>query len=152
MDAKLAELTEEKELLLAKKAREFKCDECGKNFLNKNERKLHISQCHPKQFSCEVCNQSFCESWRYETHLETHSKPKDKKCEVCGKEFFMEWRLRQHQNVHDNPNLKKCHYFNNNRVCPFENVGCKFRHEKSEECPTLKNCKVKLCPRQHPVI
>ena len=130
----------------------FKCDECGKSFQNKTDRKTHISQHHPKQFSCVFCDLSFCESWRYKTHLETHSKPKEQKCEVCGKEFFIEWRLRQQQHVHNNKNTKKCHYFNNNRVCPFENVRCKFQHEKSEQCSKPNNCKVKLCPKQYPVI
>ena len=130
----------------------FKCDECGKSFQTKIDRKSHISEDHPKQFSCEFCHLSFCESWRYEVHLETHSKPKDKKCEVCGKEFFMEWQLRQHINVHENTNIKKCHYFNNNKVCPFDHVGCKFKHEKSKQCSKPNNCNVKLCPKQHPVI
>ena len=69
-----------------------------------------------------------------------------------GKEFFMLWRLRQHTKVQDNTNIRKCHYFNNNKVCPFEHIGCKFKHEKSEHCANPKNCKVKLCPKQHSLI
>ena len=146
-----AKLIEHKDLI-KENVPVFKCEECGKTFQKKIDRKDHINQNHPKQFSCEFCNLSFCESWRYETHLETHSKPKDNKCEVCGKGFFMSWRLRQHTKVHDNANIRKCHYYNNNKVCPFEHVGCKFKHEKSEHCSNTKNCKVKLCPKQHSVL
>ena len=51
VNAKLAELTEQKEVF-TKSVPDFKCDECGKSFQNKIYRKTHISQHHPKQFIC----------------------------------------------------------------------------------------------------
>ena len=130
----------------------FKCDECEKSFVNKNERKRHINLQHPKQITCEFCESIFSLSWQYEMHLETHSKSKDKKCEVCKKEFYLEWRFKQHMNVHENPNIMNCHYFNNNKMCPYEPVGCKFKHAKSKQCANANICERKLCSQQHLVI
>ena len=106
----------------------FKCEECDKTFVKKQEKRTHIKKCHPKHFSCEVCDKVFSESWKLETHLESHSKPKSNICDVCGKKFFLEWRLRQHVNVHENHKIQNCHYYNNAQECPFERVGCKFKH------------------------
>ena len=39
--------------------------------------------------------------------------------------------------------------FNNEKVCPFEEVGCKFLHEASEVCFNKGSCKIKLCPYKH---
>jgi len=72
---------------------------------------------HPKQIVCDVCSETFQESWQFEVHLESHEQTKDNKCDICGKTFFLEWRLKQHMNVHTNPRIRNCHYFNNNKVC-----------------------------------
>ena len=33
------------------------------------------------------------------------------------------------------------HYYNNEEYCPYDEFGCKFRHEKHPNC----SCKKKLC-------
>ena len=60
--------------------------------------------------------------------------------------MFTKWRLRKHLNVHDTD--RYCHYFNNQMVCPFEEIGCKFRHEQSSFCK-FRKCENKLCPFRH---
>ena len=104
---------------------------------------------HPKQIVCDVCSETFQESWQFEVHLESHEQTKDNKCDTCGKTFFLEWRLKQHMNVHTNPRIRNCHYFNNNKACPFNTIGCKFKHSDSELCSSTKSCKTKLCPKKH---
>ena len=81
----------------------------------------------------------------YERHREAHMEEKKNKCDICEKELFLELRLRQHVKIHENPNTKKCHYYNNDKVCPFEPLGCKFRHEKSEQCSKSTSCEIRLC-------
>ena len=66
------ELQKQKEMVKNQES-SFKCDECGKSFGNKNERKRHINMHHPKQFSCDFCESIFSLSWQYEMHMETHS-------------------------------------------------------------------------------
>ena len=52
-------------------------------------------------------------------------------------------------NAHTMLTGKYCHYFNNSKHCPFEEVGCMFKHAVSENCRFKKNCKIKLCQFQH---
>ena len=130
----------------------FKCEECDEPFRTKQDMKKHITACHPKFIKCDYCDETFNESWKYETHLESHRVEKNKKCDICGKSFYLEWRLKRHMNVHEKPNIKNCHYYNNNKMCPFDDVGCKFKHIKSKQCVNQANCKSKLCPNQHSVI
>ena len=130
----------------------FKCEECDESFRKKHDMRKHINNFHPKFIKCDYCDETFNESWKYETHLECHGIEKKKKCDVCGKEFYLEWRFKQHMNIHENPKIKNCHYYNNNKVCPFDQVGCKFKHMRSKQCENQANCKNKLCPNQHIVI
>ena len=60
----------------------------------------------------------------------------------------MEWRLRKHVLGHDKER-KCCHFFNNGKVCPYEEIGCKFKHEESNECRYGQNCYIKLCQFKH---
>ena len=51
--------------------------------------------------------------------------------------------------VHDEKEtLKRCHFFNNQKVCPFEEIGCKFLHLQSSPC-RFTECQNKLCPFTH---
>ena len=43
---------------------------------------------------------------------------------------------------------KFCHYFSNGKCCPFDAIGCMFRHEMSQKC-NLESCRDKLCQNQH---
>ena len=51
--------------------------------------------------------------------------------------------------LHGNEKRKNCHYYNNNKDCPYEKIGCKFRHILSKMCRFGLSCKVHLCPYQH---
>ena len=41
-----------------------------------------------------------------------------------------------------------CHFYNNGKPCPFQEIGCMFRHENSGQCKT-RLCTRKLCQFQH---
>ena len=64
------------------------------------------------------------------------------------KHFYVNWRLKKHIASHNESN-KFCHYFNNDKVCPFEEVGCKYKHAISDNCKYDKNCRFKLCQFKH---
>ena len=51
--------------------------------------------------------------------------------------------------MHENEEGKACHYFNNGKKCPFEVIGCKFRHVISAKCPLGKSCQRKMCQFTH---
>ena len=41
-----------------------------------------------------------------------------------------------------------CHYFNNDKMCPFEELGCKFFHTDSKKCKFGLTCQ-RMCPFKH---
>ena len=51
--------------------------------------------------------------------------------------------------IHEKHHVKNCHYFNNQKVCPYDVIGCKFNHADSKECRNQLECKIKLCPLKH---
>ena len=54
-----------------------------------------------------------------------------------------------HMKNHSNKWVKKCHYFNNNLVCPFEEMGCMFLHEDSVICKFGEKCSINFCSYKH---
>ena len=130
----------------------IKCEECRQIFKTRADLKSHVRSSHPKHITCNQCELSFTESWQLEMHLKTHNAVKEFKCDECGKEFYLKWRFSQHIKTHKCPKVKHCHYFNNNKVCPYEEVGCKFKHTKSSQCRNKNNCKTKLCAFQHSIV
>ena len=59
--------------------------------------------------------------------VNVHGCDKTHSCDTCGKKFYLKWRLKKHLEVHE-PNVNKCRYYNNGEVCPYDEVGCKFKH------------------------
>ena len=54
------------EEIIKKEQKVFNCDECSESFTIKGDRRKHIEEHHPKQFSCEHFNSKFEKSWMYE--------------------------------------------------------------------------------------
>ena len=82
-------------------------------------------------------------------HLVNHVETRQFKCDICEVEFYTGWRLDKHQKSHEDQNQKFCHYFNNGKSCPYEDLGCKFKHKVSKECPFQDKCYRKLCQYKH---
>ena len=51
--------------------------------------------------------------------------------------------------LHSQKNIKPCHYFNNEKSCPYNELGCKFLHIASEKCKFEQKCDRRLCPNRH---
>ena len=45
----------------------------------------------------------------------------------------MIWRHDKHLKMHTDINIRQCKYFKNDSPCPFEELGCRFRHEENVE-------------------
>ena len=129
---------------------EFKCNECSGVFQTKQCLRKHLKANHSKLLKCNICKESFEESWKLEKHMTSHQEVKEYACNICEKTFYMEWRLKKHMTLHDNTYRKKCHYFNNDKNCPFFEVGCMYAHEISEECKFGSKCLRQLCQFRHP--
>ena len=82
-------------------------------------------------------------------HLMTHAIEKQFKCNVCNKTFHMKWRYKKHLQQHESNHSKYCHFFNNDKFCQFEEIGCMYKHEVAPICKTQSQCKVKFCQYKH---
>ena len=94
-----------------------------------------------------MCSKEFLRNCDLEHHLEEHNKMKQFQCNECGKEFFLEWRLNKHTQSHHEA-TKFCHYFNNEKSCPYEIIGCMFQHANSGRC-RRSVCNNSLCQFKH---
>ena len=128
---------------------EYACKLCECMFKRNNELKVHMREKHKREIKCNVCSELFNFIFELEHHLKKHQEVKTYKCEICDKTFCMKWRLKKHQEAHDKTDLKFCHYFNNKKVCPYDDIGCMFKHAKSKKCKFEQSCKNMLCQFQH---
>ena len=98
--------------------------------------------------TCGLCENTFSENCDLEFHMRKEHEVENKyKCDQCDKDFFLEWRRNMHMKVHTD-GVKYCHFYNNNKQCPYEDLGCMFLHITAEQC-TFQNCKNQLCQFRH---
>ena len=131
------------------KQSKFICKQCDQSFNSNKTLKSHRQKEHPIVISCKVCEDKFSENVKLELHMNIHKIDKQEKCDDCGKVFYFKWRLKKHKEMHTDKNVKKCHYFNNDKICPYEEIGCKFQHVESLECIFKKKCTFQLCQYRH---
>ena len=128
----------------------YLCKKCGESFEKHEDLTSHTKEKHNKRhFKCYKCDFSCNISSEYEKHvIESHNSYETFKCHQCDKNFVVEWRMKKHLEMH-NRNTKFCHFYNNDKNCTYEKVGCKFRHEDSPKCKYDDKCNRKLCQFQH---
>ena len=80
--------------------------------------------------------------------MDEHENGKGFKCNTCEKTFHLKWRLNKHEKNHNENGVKHCRYFSHQEPCPYEAIGCKFLHVRSEIC-SLDECQDLLCPLTH---
>ena len=79
----------------------------------------------------------------WKTIFKIHTDDKPFKCNVCDKSFILNWRLKKHIEGHKQLNIKFCHYYNNNKICKYEEViGCVFKHEMAPLCQNFRNSRI----------
>ena len=100
--------------------------------------------------SCKKCGETFSLTCDLEKHMVTfHGASKSYSCEICTKSFYLKWRLEKHLLVHKD-GVKPCKYNKSGQNCPYDDVGCKFKHvdnikvsedqcESREDFRTLEN-------------
>ena len=133
-----------------KRVENFKCKKCDKCFPSKSDLTMHINEKHPNKYVCKICDYIFSDSWRLELHCKSHEELMPFKCDICEKHFYVKWRLEKHVQGHDKK-VNFCHYYNNGKKCPYEELGCKFKHEVSKNCRYDGSCWKRLCQFRHSV-
>ena len=125
--------------------KELKCKICDNSFSSRRSLKMHVLANHPRRIKCKFCDEMFDKNCDLELHIKrNHESTEQFECNQCEKRFVLKWRLSKHQEIHASPSVKKCHYFNNKKVCPFEDLGCMFEHTFSGTCKYGKKCTQKL--------
>ena len=131
--------------------KEIECKVCEFKCESKQNLKKHIKENHPFEIECNLCATRFPKKSDLEVHLEVYHERKGQyKCDHCDKTFVLKWRLKKHLEVHSKSITICCHYYNNEKPCPYEQIGCMFLHEHSKICSFGGRCRNKLCQFKHP--
>lgn len=130
------------------KSQEYMCKKCDSKFKTKALLKDHTKSDHKKDLNCKVCDEIFAKTNELESHLKNHEVEMFR-CSVCEKAFVLKWRLKKHEEAHNRKDVKFCHYYNNDKHCPYEDIGCMFKHATSEMCRFGSRCQNILCQFRH---
>ena len=130
--------------------KKVECRKCDKMFTTVNDLKKHDKSKHTQTpINCTSCESVFYKNSDLENHLEKEHNVEKIECEKCDKKFALKWRQAKDQKMHNSKYTKKCPYYNNQKSCPFEDLGCMFDHSPSGECRNGRLCKIKLCSFTH---
>ena len=127
-----------------------KCKKCKKIFDCEFDLNTHITKSHSNTVKCKICTKIFNKNNELEAHIKSEHEEIEKfHCEDCDLTFVLKWRLEKHKTMHteEAKNLKFCHYFNNNKRCPYSDIGCMFKHGSSPNCNCRDKCSKNLCER-----
>ena len=137
--------------IFEQKKQQFSCKHCEYNAKSKVELQNHIKSFHPRFFNCNVCDKTFNANYKLEEHLTgVHGMRKRFECTECESKFVLQLRLKKHLEGHTNKiAIKTCHYYNNDKNCPYEKIGCKFLHKKAKICKFSSECSRTMCQYRH---
>lgn len=88
---------------------ERKCESCGLEFSNENEKIRHVMEVHDTEKSvvatCPLCGKTYKSLWGYRYHQKSHERTfgkttGDLQCRVCGKFFQSLFYLQRHLKSH----------------------------------------------------
>ena len=129
----------------------FYCGFCGLRFKEEETLQIHVKSHKLSMYKCKICDNKFDNRTILEKHIikEHENTTTLKKCEHCGKEFHTKWRLNKHMILHGDKFVRKCHFYNNDKDCPFEKIGCKFLHSQANECKFQETCSHLKCQYRH---
>ena len=83
---------------------------------------------------CNLCDKRFRIISDLETHIKmSHEDYESYNCHHCKKEFVTKWRLQKHARIQSSIKTRQCKYFKSQTKCPYDELGCKFRHETTIE-------------------
>ena len=131
------------------KLKELK-ENAAKEYEVKKDTPKDTNQKDNRGIKCNLCKRTFARNCDLEIHMDEHEKEKKYRCNSCEKTFHLQWRRNKHEKSHKETDVKLCRYFGNQEPCPYEEIGCMFRHDQSIFCRT-KDCTNLLCPFSHQI-
>ncbi|XP_014208958.1 uncharacterized protein LOC106639717 [Copidosoma floridanum] len=125
--------------------RPFKCDKCGKRFLEKEKHEVHERvHLNDKPHKCEVCPKSFNHKTDLRRHMCMHTGITPYKCNLCAKKFTRKDHMEKHVAGHNKKSTTRMKIKNNSYNVKFnKNNNNKFLNNNSEYRQTNKYNKKK---------
>ncbi|XP_007898761.2 LOW QUALITY PROTEIN: zinc finger protein 516 [Callorhinchus milii] len=73
----------------------------------KSEAESRKSEQTVNEYTCEICRQTFSQSWFLKAHMKKHNGSFGHGCHVCGRRFKESWFLKNHMKVHGTKSASK---------------------------------------------
>ena len=90
-------------------AKEFRCDQCNKEFFMKHHLTEHLkTHSGEKPFQCDQCDKAFTLKHNLTSHLKIHSRKRPFKCDLCDKAFTKKGNLIYHLRTHNGEKPFQC--------------------------------------------
>ena len=115
----------------------------------KNEEVYIRKKMKKKLIQCDYCDKKLGSVIALEEHMKEEHASCTFNCNECDLAYYSEWRLKKHLKSHGKENMRHCYYFNSNKMCPFEELGCKFLHKYSAVCKNGDQCSSHMCQFKH---
>ncbi|XP_034650759.1 zinc finger and BTB domain-containing protein 41 isoform X2 [Drosophila subobscura] len=83
------------------------CSVCNKGFGCASKLLEHRARYHfkPVEWQCKLCSYNAPSKWEYQQHLTVHSGQRNYTCEVCGQSYKSTSALAVHRRTHSQPRL-----------------------------------------------
>ncbi|RWS16856.1 MDS1 and EVI1 complex locus protein EVI1-A-like protein, partial [Dinothrombium tinctorium] len=89
--------------------REFKCNQCPKEFGWKSNLTRHQVQHESRRYICESCKKEFTDPSNLQRHIRSqHIGARSHACSECGKTFATSSGLKQHTHIHSSVKPFRC--------------------------------------------
>ncbi|RWS31972.1 MDS1 and EVI1 complex locus protein EVI1-A-like protein, partial [Leptotrombidium deliense] len=90
--------------------REFKCDQCPKEFLWKSNLTRHqVAHDDNRRYTCDSCKKVFTDPSNLQRHIRSqHIGARSHACPECGKTFATSSGLKQHTHIHSSVKPFRC--------------------------------------------
>ena len=113
-------LTNHMRLFHAEHKTVFPCPECGKEFAQKGNMKIHLfSHTSERNFICQYCHKAFKYPDQLNKHRLIHTMQNKLQCDQCDKVFVKSYELKKHQ---------ACVHSGMMYVCEFCGARCGHKH------------------------
>ena len=90
--------------------RKFACAQCQRSYVTKGGLTEHVNKLHKKlsRYRCQTCGKGFIDRCLYHDHIAAHSGVKRHACSICDMKFTYKSSLKEYSSLQDNPYNVRC--------------------------------------------